>query len=237
MQERSAIGHATLQVETSAATSLRPRPRPTSSEPDIAGMAPHPDLQPAAKPPPSAAAVAVNLTAGRRPGPARSGHFSGRAWTSLAAAGATVPGLEHAASPWATLLGGALGRLRAAPAIGSLGLTRRREPAGLMAVTGIEHPRRRARPRHTPSRGRCQGSACCSPTRWPSRSCSSPMTVATQFGEHRRVEAQPRRPMPPPRPWSPSCRSGLLARQRRSPARAASAIHGRVPGHRAERRR
>lgn len=80
------------------------------------------------------AAVAVNL----RPGPvlvSAMQHFAAGV-VFAAAAGEILPDLKHAGSPWATLLGGAVG---VAAMLGVRTLERRMKgPVGLMSVTGID---------------------------------------------------------------------------------------------------
>ncbi|GLS45868.1 ZIP family metal transporter [Methylobacterium brachythecii] len=80
------------------------------------------------------AAVAVNL----RPGAVLVSaiqHFAAGV-VFAAAAGEILPDLKHAGSPWATLVGGALG-VFAMLLVKSLG-KRAKGPVGLMAVTGID---------------------------------------------------------------------------------------------------
>ncbi|MBK3405185.1 transporter [Methylorubrum populi] len=80
------------------------------------------------------AAVAVNL----RPGPVLVSaiqHFAAGV-VFAAAAGEILPDLKHAGSPWATLVGGALG-VAAMLLVRQLE-TRVKGPLGLMSVTGID---------------------------------------------------------------------------------------------------
>ena len=80
------------------------------------------------------AAVAVNL----KPGPVLVSaiqHFAAGV-VFAAAAGEILPDLKHAGSPWATLVGGALG-VAAMLMVKSVG-KRAEGPVGLMAVTGID---------------------------------------------------------------------------------------------------
>lgn len=80
------------------------------------------------------ATVAVNL----RPGPVLVSaiqHFAAGV-VFAAAAGEILPDLKHAGSPWATMVGGALG-VAAMLIVKSVG-KRAKGPVGLMAVTGID---------------------------------------------------------------------------------------------------
>ncbi|MCE4226293.1 transporter [Methylobacterium sp. C25] len=80
------------------------------------------------------AAVAVNL----RPGPVLVSaiqHFAAGV-VFAAAAGEILPDLKHAGSPWATLVGGAIG-VAAMLLVKSIG-KRAKGPVGLMSVTGID---------------------------------------------------------------------------------------------------